>query len=70
MYDLGIYRGENKFIGNIYFDYWYLNEIFSIDQIASSESKKNTLLFSKAIGSSFKFIMQKEHLNKYDTNFK
>ncbi|MGL5479159.1 MAG: hypothetical protein ACRDCB_09005 [Clostridium sp.] len=60
--DFGTYKIQDKYIGNIYLNQWYLNELFDINEIGSMESKDNILLFSSELAHILKRICQDENI--------
>lgn len=64
LYDFGTFSISNKYIGNVYLDHWYLNEILDVTEIGTEESKKNIILFSKALGYILRSVCNKECVSK------
>lgn len=63
LYDFGTYRISDKYIGNIYLNYWYLDKILDIQEIGSQNSKKNIILFSEGLGKVLRFVCEKENIS-------
>ncbi|MBY6930655.1 hypothetical protein [Clostridium botulinum] len=62
LYDFGTYSISDKFIGNIYLNYWYLDEILGVEEIGTEKSKENIILFSMGIGKVLGFVCNKENI--------
>lgn len=58
--DFGTYSISDKFIGNIYLNYWYINEILSIEEIGIEKGKENIKLFSEGVGRILAAIKQED----------
>ncbi|MCU9816459.1 hypothetical protein [Paraclostridium sp. AKS73] len=62
LYDFGTYSISDKYIGNIYLNYWYLDKILDIQEIGSQDSKKNIMLFSSGLGKVLGSVCEKENI--------
>lgn len=72
LYDFGTYRILDKFIGNMYLNSWYLNEILDVKEAGTEISKENIMMFSSNLGCILGFVCNENHISdkKYILNSK